>query len=379
MTVFTYTPRYLIFLGTDKPLTQLIVSIFPFTAFIFPPLFGFISDKIQNRKVFLLFGSFGISLAFFLLSLTQNLIFSVIFFFIFGIFYASSSVSFTLYAELVEDDNKLISYYNAAIVAGWFIGAQFGGVFIDINGIEKIFLYILMVSLPSIIIVLFIREKRTLILERYKSREFSSPNGLKINEHEEKMKISNSIYYGLFFRNFSIKPVMPILAIIMSIYLSSDTKVGFLIGINFFIQFFLMLLAGRFITHKNIKSFMVVGYILSALTIFGYIISTNFWLYLLFQFVFAFSYSSHWAATVTYIAQNSTPTNKGQIMGYVNASVFSGSFLGSLFFSLLLVFNPNYYIAMCFMIIFPIISVIIILHKFKPQQKLVNQISEIPK
>jgi len=205
-----------------------------------------------------------------------------------------------------------------------------------------------------------------LILERYKSRETSSQNGLKINGNEENLKIAHSIYYGLFFRNFSIKPVMPILAIIMSLYLNSDTEIGFLVGINFFIQFFLMLLAGRFITHKNIKSFMVLGYILSALTIFGYIISTNFWLYLVFQFVFAFSYSSHWAATVIYIAQNTTPANKGQIMGYANASVFSGSFLGSLFFSLLLAFNPDYYIAMYFMIIFPVISVIIILQKFKP-------------
>ena len=48
MVVFTYTPRYLIYLGTDKPLTQLIVSIFPLTAFLFPPLFGFLSDKIQK-------------------------------------------------------------------------------------------------------------------------------------------------------------------------------------------------------------------------------------------------------------------------------------------------------------------------------------------
>ena len=365
MVVFTYTPKYLLYLGTNRPLTQLIVSVFPLTAFLFPPLFGFISDKIQNRKVFILTGSFGISLAFLLLSLTQNLMVSVIFFFLFGISFASSNISFTLYAELVEDKNKLISYYNATIVAGWFFGAQFGGIFIDFYGLEKIFLFTLMVSLPSIIFVLFIREKRTLILERYKSREFGSQNGLKINEHEDKMLISHSIYYGLFFRNFSIKPIMPILAIIMALYLNNNTEIGFLVGINFFIQFFLMLLAGKFITHKNMKSFMVVGYSLSALTIFGYIISSNFWIYLLFQFVFAFSYSTHWAATIMYISQNTTPTNKGQIMGYANASVFSGSFLGVLFFSLLLTFNPDYYIAMSFMIIFPMISVIIILLKFK--------------
>ena len=73
----------------------------------------------------------------------------------------------------------------------------------------------------------------------------------------------------------------------------------------------------------------------------------------------------HWAATIVYITQKTTPKNKGQILGYANASVFSGSFIGSLFFSLLLVFNPDYYIAMYFMLIFPIISVVIIFLKLK--------------
>ncbi|MBY9008459.1 MAG: MFS transporter, partial [Candidatus Lokiarchaeota archaeon] len=168
-------------------------------------------------------------------------------------------------------------------------------------------------------------------------------------------------------RNFGIKPIMSILALIMILYLSSGSEVGFLIGINFFLQFFLMLLAGRIITSKNVKTFMVMGYILSAITIFGYVIATNFLIYFIFQLIFAFSYSMHWSATIVYIAQNTTPKNKGQIMGYANASVFSGSFVGGLFFTLLLSFNSGYFIAMSFMIIFPVISVIVISIKFKPR------------
>jgi MFS family permease len=206
-----------------------------------------------------------------------------------------------------------------------------------------------------------------LILERYNNRVNKKLNGLNINNAEVENSISKSIYYGLFFRNFSIKPIMPILALLMISYLGSRSEVGFLIGINFFLQFFLMLLAGKIISSKNVKSFMVIGYILSSLTIFGYIIATNFLIYFIFQLIFAFSYSMHWAATIVYIAQNTTPKNKGQIMGYANASVFSGSFVGGLFFTLLLSFNPNYYIAMSFMMIFPIISVVVISLKFKPK------------
>ena len=367
MVIYTYASTYLLDLGTDKSLMQLIVTIFPLTAFLFPPLYGFLSDKYQNRIVFLLIGTIGISFAFLLLSLSHDLIFISLFLFLFGFFMASSNISFTLYSELVEDDKKYISYYNAIIVAGWFVGAQIGGIFIDIYGIENIFLLVLLISLPNLICVVFIRENRSLILERYNNRVNKNLNGLNKYDAEVENSISKLVYYGLFFRNFGIKPIMSILALIMILYLSSGSEVGFLIGINFFLQFFLMLLAGKIITTKNIKTFMVMGYILSAITIFGYVIATNFLIYFIFQLIFAFSYSMHWAATIVYIAQNSTPKNRGQIMGYANASVFSGSFVGGLFFTLLLSFNPNYYIAMSFMIIFPIISVVVISLKFKPK------------
>ena len=364
--VYSYVPRYLLFLGLETPLMQLIITIFPLTAFVFPPLYSYYSDKIQNRYIFILFGAIGITAAYLCLFLIQNLILIIVFLFLFGFFMASSNLLMTLFAELVEDDKTFISYFNASTVAGWFVGAQSGGIFIDLYTIEHIFLFIFLISIPNIILVVFIKEKRSLILERYNKQVEENSNNLILNSQEE-ISISQSIYYGLFFRNFSIKPIMPILAIIMSFHLSSDTEIGFLIGINFLLQFFQMLLIGKIITNKNVKSFMILGYILSSISVLGYIISTNFWSFLLFQFLVSFSYSMHWAATITYIAQKTSPRNKGKYMGYANTSVFSGSFAGGLLFSLLLsVFNSNYYIVMYFMIIFPLISSFIIFLKFKP-------------
>ena len=257
---------------------QLIVSIFPLTAFIFPPLFGFYSDKLQKRRVFIISGAVGISCAFLMLSLTKNLILIVILVFLFGLFMALSNISFALYTELVEDDKKLISYYNATIVAGWFTGAQSGGIYIDLYGIENIFVFLLLISLPTILFVVFIRENRSLILERYRVKGDNNINALNIIQPVEENEISKSIYYGLFFRNFSIKPIMPILAIIMGVYINSNTEIGFLIGLNFFLQFFQMLAAGKIITNKNIKSIMISGYFLSSVTILGFILASNFWM-----------------------------------------------------------------------------------------------------
>ncbi|MFX1389477.1 MAG: MFS transporter [Promethearchaeota archaeon] len=370
--VYTYAPRYILHLGVEKPLMQLIITIFPLTAFIFPPLYGYMSDKTQNRFLFILFGTLGLNMAFLLLFLYQDLILTVILLFFFGFFMASSSLLMTLFAELVEDDKKMVSYFNAAIVAGWFVGAQSGGIFIDFYGIEKIFLFIFILSLPIIAFVAFIRENRSLIMERYNSKEDIDNSKLLFNNRDAEKPISQSIYFGLFFRNFSIKPIMPILAILMFASLGNDIEVGFLIGINFLLQFFQMLLIGHIISIKNIKSFMISGYILSAISIFGYIISNNFWSYLFFQILVSFSYSLHWAATTIYIAQNTTPKNKGRYIGYANTSVFSGSFFGGLFFSFLLTFNQDYYFSMYFLIIFPLISVLIIFFKFKVINNKIN-------
>ena len=74
--------------------------------------------------------------------------------------------------------------------------------------------------------------------------------------------------------------------------------------------------------------------------------------------------------SLTYIAQNSTPKNKGRYMGHANTSAFAGDSLGGLFFSLLLfIFYSDYLISMYFMIIFQVISLVIVSLKFKPYER----------
>ena len=184
----------------------------------------------------------------------------------------------------------------------------------------------------------------------------------------EEDNISKSIYYGLFFRNFAIIPILNIIVIIMGFYIPNNTEIAFLVGINPLFQVFIMLFIGKKLNQKNIKAAMILGFGLSIIVIIGYIISVDFWSFLVFQVLVSLSYSLFWIAITVYIAQNSTPNNKGRFMGYATSSIFAGTTIGGLFFSLLLaVFHSNYYISMSFMIIFPIISTLIISLKFKNQ------------
>ena len=190
------------------------------------------------------------------------------------------------------------------------------------------------------------------------------------NTSEEKSLISQSVYYGLFLRNFSIKPIFSVLTIIMAFYLTSDASIGFLIGINLLIQFFIIIFIVIVITNRNIKAIMSFGYALSALAVFGYIISTNFLDFLLYQIVISFSFAMFNTATQVYVAQKTNPKNKGKYLGYANASTFSGSFLGGLFFSMVLGFsNSDYYLAMPIMIVFPLISALITMFGFERKKK----------
>ncbi len=371
MAVYSYVPRYLFdYLNIDITSIQLIVTIFPLTWFVFPPILGKLSDKIQNRFVFMIFGAVGLLITFILLMFTINLVLIIILLLSFGLFSASSSINLVLFQEYVENDQIYISYYNAMVVLGWFIGAFVFGIIIDLYSIESIFQFLLIFSIINLIIVIFIREKRALITERQIRDTNAKEEENLLNNDEESSPISKSIYGSLFFRNFGIRPIISVLSIIMIVHLSTNTEIGFLIGINPLISFFLIILMGRIIKDKNIKFFMICGYLLSVIVIIGYIFSSDFFGYLLCQILISFSFSMFWTATQVYIAKNTTPENKGKYTGYVTSSFYLGSFMGGLFFSLLLFTYSDYYIAMWFMIIFPGVSAIIILLKFDKIEKL---------
>ncbi|MFX0060457.1 MAG: MFS transporter, partial [Candidatus Heimdallarchaeota archaeon] len=104
----------------------------------------------------------------------------------------------------------------------------------------------------------------------------------------------------------------------------------------------------------------------SAITIFGWIIATDFWSFLLYQITVSLSYAMFYTATQIYVNKHTTPKNKGKYIGYLQMSSQMGSFTGGLTFSLLLViYSGDYYAAMWFMIAFPIVSTLIILFKFE--------------
>lgn len=367
MMMYTYLPQYLMFIGAEPPIITLTMTFAMSTFFIFPPLLGRYSDKLQNRIYFIFIGPVGMLITLALLLFTRNIIILNILVFIFGFFTSFITIYLTLFSELVQNDKKWISYYNSVCAIGNFIGVIIGGILIDFFNIENLFLFALIMFLSSIIFNVFIRENRQLILD----------NNIELSEniHNEGIKkileednISKSIYYGLFFRNFAIIPILNIIVIIMGFYIPNNTEIAFLVGINPLFQFFIMIFIGKKLNQKNIKTAMILGYSLSVVVIIGYIISFDFWSFLVFQVLVSLSYSMFWIAITVYIAQNSTPNNKGRFMGYATSSIFAGTTIGGLFFSLLLaVFHSNYYISMSFMIIFPIISTLIISLKFKNQ------------
>jgi len=363
MAIYSYIGRYLLFLGTEKIIIQVIVTLLPFSSFIFPPIFGKLSDKFQNRRIFIIIGVLSLPIIFILFLFIKNLILIIILVLLYGICSSLIGLNFILFQEVVFNDQKYISYYNSMIVLGWFFGAQLCGIFIDMFGINNLFLFLLIISFLELGLTLFLKEERELILEGFD--KYHTKSNLKLFDQEIELSISKSIYYALFFRNFGIRPIMSILTIIMAFYLSSDLEIGFLVGFNPLIQFFLMILMGKIISKKNQKSFMIIGYILSGIVILGYILSVNFFHYLIFQLLVSFSYSMFWSATHFYIAQHTTPKNKGQFVSLANSSFYLGSFIGGLFFSGVLAIFPDYYIAMIPLIIFPIISALIISIRFK--------------
>ena len=58
MALIYYLPRYLLELGFDRPVVQIVTTIYPFTSIFMPQILGKFSDKIQNRYIFIVLGAF---------------------------------------------------------------------------------------------------------------------------------------------------------------------------------------------------------------------------------------------------------------------------------------------------------------------------------
>lgn len=373
MMMLTYLPQFLAFLEIESSIITLTMTVFMSSLFLFPSFIGKYSDKLQNRIYFIFFGTIGMLITIFCLLFTRNIILINIEIFIFGFFTSFLTIYLTLFSELVQDDKKWISYYNSICSIGNFLGVLVGGILIDIFRIQNIFLFSLIAFLVGMIFIIFIREDRNLIINQDDTIARNMDIEVKNNVVKENDNISHSIYYSLFFRNFGIIPILNILVIIMSFYITSNTSIGFLVGLNPLLQCIIIIFIGKIINDKNVKFIMVMGYALSIFVIVGYIVSVNFWGFFIFQLLLSLSYSMFWITTIVYIAQNSTPANKGRFIGYATTSIYAGTTVGGIFFSILLAtFQSNYYISMSFMILFPVLSTLNIIFLFKLPNNKIN-------
>ncbi|MFX1595612.1 MAG: MFS transporter, partial [Promethearchaeota archaeon] len=319
MAMIYYLPRYLLDIGFNRPVVQIVTTIYPLSAVFLPQVLGKFSDKIQNRYLFILLGAIGVSLMYLYLMLSKNLILITTFLVIYSIFGISFRLNFTLYQELTKNSPKFVTYYNAITVFGWFLGSQLGGILIDIYGTSQIFLFLLYISIFNILVILFIRENRKEIIKHYNNEYNEKLKFDKFNEEDDKVSISKSIYIALFSRHFGVRPIITILAVLMALHLSSNTQIGFLLGFNPLLQFFLMLLTGKFISKKNEKYILTVGFFLSSGAILGYMLASDFIGFFIAQIMVSASFALFWNATQIYIAQKTNPRNKGKYLGYANS------------------------------------------------------------
>ena len=369
---YTYYPRYLAMIGTESFVITYIVSMVSLAAFIFPPLIGKYSDKRQKRKVFITVGGFA-SVIFYFLCFIVSLEFvwlAFILIFVMGFFGSSYSITYPLYSESSADDPKCISYYTAVTALSWSSGAFLSGFLMELFGLEGIYYLVLITVFLSAVPCLFIVENREEILSMNVISEQIAENDLEAEGKFDK-KTLNLIFLPLFlaffFRNLGIRPILGLAAIFFSFTLTSEAQIGFLIGINPLIQAALTLIVGKIINKRNMKIFMVIGFATSSLAMLGYYFAVDFWGLLISQIFVCISYTFFWNASIIYISQATTPENKADFVGRAWSFFYLGQFVGNWFMGGLLTINNDYYFTLLVMIIFPMISVLLIIFWFKPK------------
>jgi len=165
MTIITFIPLFLQYLGIDRVQIQLITTIFPFSSSLFPSFIGKFSDKVQNRGYFFKIGLIGATFTVFLLNLTRDVIFIALLILLLSFFNSCYRMIMPLFQELVENRSRQIIYYNMTMVLGWYVGSQLGGLVVEVNGINHFLLFVLMLYFLNIFLALFIKEENKKILQ----------------------------------------------------------------------------------------------------------------------------------------------------------------------------------------------------------------------
>lgn len=343
---FAFLPFYLASPSIGFSVGQ-ITFVFTFMGVgmaIFSWFFGRISDKTGRRKLFFISALFLQIIIFLLLNLNNHIIYHCILNFFRGsLLGMRMPASNALFADIVEKSNEKkemdvtlgtievsgtqLSLLSATKSTGWAIGVLGSSFVITVFGVESLILFLIIVTTISLIFAIPVRDIKKgdnsieegeieLIKEELSVQELVKENQ---ESKRKRPKVKSLLFICVFFRQFGLIPFLQIISIILTDAGIPIGLAGVVIALNPIFQVVAMVINGRIVDNSKIseKIMLVVGFILSALTLFCYAggsATGNIILFILGQLCLGFAWGCIYTGAVKYIV-NRAPNDRAFYMG----------------------------------------------------------------
>jgi len=342
-------------------ISTLMMGIYFATASIANILVGKMSDKLQKRKVFGIFGSFMTGIVCMLYFFTTDMYVFFLGSFLLGISFSFITATIpALFTEIETEmeKGKLVSLYNMSNSAGWAFATLFGEiVFIFIQ--DYIFIVFAFFPILGGILLLGVRD----------SSEFEKPIKIKTpefdKEHYDLIKpFLIFLAIALAFRHLASQgTIISLLPNYMVLELSAtELERGIIFSLNMWLQIILMLPMGYLVDKIGRKYMLLFGVVGTMTCAFGYGLSMIPWHLIPVQILMAFSWTAIINSSAAYIIDVTNESDRAKGMGYLNAGLSIGGTIGPFMagFSLF-IFSHNFTLSFMVISLFAIPGIILLL------------------
>ena len=307
------------YLKLDFTEIGIALAAFSVAVIIASPIWGSLSDKSGQRKIYFIIGSLIFAITSFLHFFVESFEALIILRFFQGIGFATNPMLTALFTDYFgKQASRRFSIFSAANSLGWGLGGLLGGVLADLVGIRAVFAIVSILPLINIYITIFHLKESNKRPEDQKDASGQIPGRFVF------------LYGTMFVRQAAAIALWAIFPIYLKDFVQSFTMIGLASGINMMIQPVFMLLIGKYGKHFDRLNMMLLGLIGSVITFVIYGAAPSFEFIILGQIMIAISWSLIFIGINLYIIENSPQGTRGRALGFFQSALTAAAAAGPL-------------------------------------------------
>jgi MFS family permease len=306
-------------LGMSLTETGITLAVFSVAVILFSPVWGYLSDRLGQRKLLLAFGN----LLFFASSLLHAYVNTfdglVILRFFQGIGFAASPMLTALFSDhFGSQAARRFGAFSAANAVGWGLGSLLSGILAETVGIRWVFLSVSFLPLVNAALIFWGLPEKSVSL-------------LATEEPHEHPGVPSKLFYlygMIFVRHSAAIALWSIFPIYLKSFVESLSMIGAINGLNMLVQPLFMLALGKYAERWDKLQLVLWGVGGSVVTFLVYALAASVWQIVVGQVMIAASWSAMFIGINLYMIEEVSPGSRGKAFGYLQSAFTSATSVG---------------------------------------------------